>query len=158
MNQTHTPKPQTPRAAKRRQQGFTLIEIMAVVVIMGMLMATLAVGISSQLDKAQISNAKIQIKRIEQALEFYKLDNRRFPNADQGLDALVTKPTAAPVPRDYNPAGYIKSEQLLDPWDAPFNYRIPGEHNPYSFDLWSLGPDGVEGGDDIQNWEGGESN
>ena len=159
MNQNHerlTPPSQEAPAAQRRHQGFTLIEIMAVVVIMGMLMATLAVGISSQLDKAQISNAKIQIKRIEQALEFYKLDNRRFPTADQGLDALRNKPSSPPVPRDYNPAGYIKREQLLDPWDAPFTYQIPGQHNTYSFDIWSLGPDGVEGGDDIQNWESGD--
>jgi len=141
---------------QRRQRGFTLIEIMAVVVIMGMLMATLAVGISSQLDKASISNARIQITRIEQALEFYKLDNRRFPTADQGLDALKTKPSSPPVPKSYNPAGYMKGEQLVDPWDAPFNYRIPGQHNTYSFDLWSLGPDGVEGGDDIGNWETSE--
>ena len=159
MYRTHerlNPPAQEAPAAQRRHQGFTLIEIMAVVVIMGMLMATLAVGISSQLDKAQITNAKIQIKRIEQALEFYKLDNRRFPTADQGLDALRRKPSSPPLPRDYNPAGYIKREQLLDPWDAPFNYQIPGQHNSYSFDIWSLGPDGVEGGDDIQNWESGD--
>lgn len=144
------------RRGPHRREGFTLIEIMAVVVIMGMLMATLAVGISSQLDKAQIANAKIQIKRIEQALEFYKLDNRRFPTEDQGLDALITRPSAPPVPKDYNPAGYISTDQLLDPWDAPFNYRIPGQHNTYSFDIWSLGPDGVEGGDDIRNWDTGD--
>ncbi|MBJ20786.1 MAG: type II secretion system major pseudopilin GspG [bacterium] len=156
MNQTDKRISNPPHAndrLQRRRRGFTLIEIMAVVVIMGMLMATLAVGISSQLDKASISNARIQITRIEQALEFYKLDNRRFPTADQGLDALIAKPSAPPVPRDYNPAGYMKREQLMDPWDAPFNYTVPGEHNAYTFDLWSLGPDGVEGGDDIQNWE-----
>jgi general secretion pathway protein G len=141
-------------AAQRRARsaGFTLIEIMAVVVIMGMLMATLAVGINSQIKKAQLTNAKNQILRIEQALEFYQLDNARFPNADQGLQALVTRPTAPPEPRSYNPAGYIKAEALVDPWDQPFQYRIPGDHNPQSFDIWSLGPDGVESGDDIANW------
>ena len=77
------------RRHTRGSAGFTLIEIMAVVVIMGMLMATLAVGISGQLDRATIANTKTQINRIEQALEFYKLDNKRFPNADQGLDALI---------------------------------------------------------------------
>lgn len=138
---------------ERRRRGFTLIEIMAVVVIMGMLMATLAVGIAGQLDNAQKKNARAQITRIEQALEFYKLDNRRFPTTDQGLDALIEKPTAPPVPKDYNPAGYIKRDALEDPWGQPFEYRVPGENNPYTFDIWSLGPDGVEGGDDIQNWE-----
>ena len=141
-------------SARRRRAGFTLIEIMAVVVIMGMLMATLAVGISGQLAKAEINNAKIQLGRLEQALEFYRLDNRRFPTTDQGLESLLAKPSAPPVPRDYNPAGYLDSrDQLEDPWGQPFQYRMPGDHNPYTFDAWSYGPDGVEGGDDIQNWD-----
>jgi len=146
-------KPARQPEAPRRRRGFTLIEIMAVVVIMGMLMATLAVGIASQIDKANITNAKGQIARIEQALEFYKLDNKRFPNTDQGLDALVNQPSAAPVPKSWTPPGYAKPEVLTDPWDEPFQYRQPGEHNPYTFDIWSYGPDGVEGGDDdITNW------
>ena len=141
------------RPEEKRDKGFTLIEIMAVVVIMGMLMATLAVGVNNQLTKASIANAQGQISRIDQALQFYKLDNKRFPNSDQGLDALVNKPSAAPVPKNYDPAGYIKRDALLDPWDAPFQYRQPGEHNPYTYDIWSYGPDGVEGGeDDITNW------
>lgn len=148
--------PASPARAVRAA-GFTLIEIMAVVVIMGMLMATLAVGIANQLDKARVSNAKAQILRIEQALEFYQLDNARFPTADQGLQALVTRPTSPPEPRSYNPAGYIKPDALKDPWDQPFQYRIPGEHNPQTFDIWSIGPDGVEGGDDITNWSTSES-
>ena len=135
-----------------RRAGFTLIEIMAVVVIMGMLMAALAVGITGQVDRARENTAKTQITRIEQALEFYKLDNKRFPNADQGLQALHTQPSSPPVPKNWNPAGYLKPEALKDPWDEPFQYRIPGTHNPYTFDLWSLGPDGVEGNDDIGNW------
>jgi general secretion pathway protein G len=148
-----TPESQPETRLARRRRGFTLIEIMAVVVIMGMLMATLAVGIAGQLRNAERKNAKAQITRIEQALEFYRLDNRRFPTTDQGLEALVSKPSAPPVPLDYNPAGYIKRDALVDPWGQPFQYRVPGDHNPYTFDIWSLGPDGVEGGDDIQNWE-----
>lgn len=147
---------QTPRPSPHNA-GFTLIEIMAVVVIMGMLMATLAVGIASQLDRARMQNAKAQILRIEQALEFYQLDNARFPTADQGLAALVTRPTTPPEPRSYNPAGYIKGDALVDPWNQPFQYRIPGAHNPQTFDLWSIGPDGVESGDDITNWEKSEN-
>ena len=140
--------------AARRRRGFTLIEIMAVVVIMGMLMATLAVGIAGQLSKAEISNAKAQITRLEQSLEFYRLDNRRFPTTDQGLEALISQPTSPPIPKHYSPAGYLDSRQMLeDPWGEPFQYLMPGEKNPYTFDIWSYGPDGVEGGDDIQNWD-----
>lgn len=147
------PSPSERTRPARRRRGFTLIEIMAVVVIMGMLMATLAVGIAGQLQNAEKKNARAQITRIEQALEFYRLDNRRFPTTEQGLEALVTEPTSPPVPKDYNPAGYIKPEALEDPWGQRFQYRVPGQHNPYTFDIWSLGPDGVEGGDDIQNWD-----
>ena len=142
----------TPHDRSRRD-GFTLIEIMAVVVIMGMLMAVLAVGVSGQIDNARAKTAQLHLSRIGSALEFYKMDNSRFPNTDQGLEALVRQPTAAPLPRNYNPQGYINEEQLVDPWGEPFQYRQPGEHNPYTFDIWSFGPDGVEGGDDdIANW------
>ncbi|MAG34442.1 MAG: type II secretion system protein GspG [Deltaproteobacteria bacterium] len=146
MTQAH----ETP--SQHRRSGFTLIEIMAVVVIMGMLMATLAVGINAQLQSARLKNTQAQILRIEQALEYYQLDNARFPTADQGLEALIRKPTSPPEPRGYNPAGYIKPDALRDPWDQEFHYRIPGEHNPYGVDIWSYGPDGQEGGDDIVNW------
>lgn len=145
---------QNRRNARRQQlrQGFTLIEIMAVVVIMGMLMATLAVGINSQLNNARLKNTQAQILRIEQALEYYQLDNARYPTSDQGLDALINKPTSPPEPRGYNPAGYIKPDALKDPWGMEFQYRVPGEHNPHGVDIWSYGPDGQEGGDDIVNW------
>lgn len=142
---------------RSRRSGFTLIEIMAVVVIMGMLMATLAVGISGQIDKARIATTRTKIIRLEQALEFYQMDNARFPTGDQGLDALVNKTSAPPVPAAFTPGGYIKTEGLVDPWGQPFLYRIPGSNNPHSFDLWSLGPDGVEGSDDIANWKIQES-
>jgi general secretion pathway protein G len=148
---------QSNTAQRPRQAGFTLIEIMAVVVIMGMLMATLAVGISGQIDKARISTTRTKIVRIEQALEFYQMDNARFPTGDQGLDALASKTSSPPVPRSFTPGGYIKADGLTDPWGQPFQYRIPGSNNPHSFDLWSLGPDGVEGSDDIANWTISES-
>jgi general secretion pathway protein G len=140
-----------------RRRGFTLIEIMAVVVIMGMLMATLAVGISGQIDKARISTTRTKIVRIEQALAFYQMDNARFPTDDQGLDALATQTSSPPVPQAFTPGGYIKTDGLVDPWGQPFHYRIPGSNNPHSFDLWSVGPDGVEGDDDIANWTINES-
>jgi len=155
MKKIYDPLEATPDSIatiRRRNAGFTLIEIMAVVVIMGMLMATLAVGISGQIDKARIATTRSKIVRIEQALEFYQMDNARFPTADQGLDALAHKSSSPPVPRAFTPGGYIKSDGLEDPWGQPFQYRIPGSNNPHSFDLWSFGPDGVEGGDDIANW------
>jgi len=155
MKKIYDPLEATPDSIttiRRRNPGFTLIEIMAVVVIMGMLMATLAVGISGQIDKARISTTRTKIVRIEQALEFYQMDNARFPTTDQGLDALAHKTSSPPVPRAFTPGGYIKSDGLEDPWGQAFQYRIPGSNNPHSFDLWSLGPDGVEGGDDIANW------
>ena len=91
MNKYHALEtaPGSAPAERPRSAGFTLIEIMAVVVIMGMLMATLAVGISGQIDKARISTTRVKIVRLEQALEFYQMDNARFPTSDQGLDALV---------------------------------------------------------------------
>ncbi len=139
------------------EAGFTLIEIMAVVVIMGLLMTVLAVGVAGQIDKARINATQAQINRIEQALEFYQMDNARFPTSDQGLSALVSKPSAPPVPRNYTPGGYTKEDSLIDPWGEPLRYRIPGTHNPHAFDLWSLGPDGQEGDDDITNWTTRES-
>lgn len=144
-------------AVRRKKVGFTLIEIMAVVVIMGLLMTVLAVGVNGQIVKARINAAKAQLKRVEMALDFYQLDNARYPTADQGLEALYRAPTAPPVPKQYNPGGYLKQDQLTDPWGTPFQYRIPGAQNPHAFDLWSLGPDGQEGNDDITNWSTGEN-
>ncbi|MEZ4330756.1 MAG: type II secretion system major pseudopilin GspG [Myxococcota bacterium] len=136
-----------------RRSGFTLIEIMAVVMIMGMLMGLLAYGINDRIQVARREMAKGQVARIEQALDFYQLDNARYPTADQGLQALVSRPSAPPEPRNYNPAGYIKPDGLEDPWGEAFRYRIPGEHNPGGVDIWSLGPDTQEGTeDDITNW------
>ncbi|MHA7840213.1 MAG: type II secretion system major pseudopilin GspG [bacterium] len=150
-------RPNETRAARRPSQGFTLIEIMAVVVIMGMLMATLTVVVAGRIESAEIQTAKNQIVRIEQALEFYRLDNARFPTSEQGLVALAEPPSSPPEPRAYQPGGYIKNrESLNDPWGQPFRYRIPGQNNAHSFDIWSLGPDGQEGSeDDIANWSDG---
>lgn len=144
------------RDPKRLRQGFTLIEIMAVVVIMGMLMATLTVVVAGRIESAEIQTARNQIVRLEQALEFYRLDNARFPTTEQGLDALASRPASPPEPRNYQPGGYIRNQDNLnDPWGEPFRYRIPGERNPHSFDIWSVGPDGQEGSeDDITNWAG----
>jgi general secretion pathway protein G len=146
-----------PRA-RRRQGAFTLIEIMAVVLIMGLLMAVVGVNIKSQIDKARLQTARAQLIQLESALEFYRMDNGRYPNTEQGLRALVKKPSGDPQPRNYPPGGYLKkSDAINDPWGEPFRYENPGSHNEHSFDIWSFGADfqaGGEGGDgDIGNWE-----
>lgn len=145
-----------PRAAARTA-GFTLIEIMAVVLIIGLLSTIVGTVVFSQVDKARVTSAAAQMKSIESALEFYRMDNGRYPTTDQGLEALVREPTIEPVPRDYRPEGYLQGGRVPDdPWGEPYQYLAPGQHNQYSFDLWSLGADSAPGGEgndaDIGNW------
>ena len=144
----------------RRSAGFSLLEIMAVVVIMGLLMSIIGVSISGQIDKARLATAKAQIAQLESALELYRMDNGRYPTTVQGLQALISKPGDAPEPRNYPRGGYLtKKDALLDPWSEPFQYASPGTHNSYGFDLWTLGADqaagGEEGDSDIGNWDAG---
>ena len=141
----------------RPQRGFTLIEIMAVVVIMGLLMGIVGTAVFSQIDKARVNTTRAQIDQLEAALTFYQMDNGRFPTTEQGLQALVEQPTSAPEPRNYNAAGYLKKRQVpLDGWGNPYQYAMPGGNNPEGFDLWSLGADGQPGGTgndaDLGNW------
>lgn len=143
-----------------REAAFSLLEIMAVVVIMGLLMSIIGVSISGQIDKARLATAKAQIAQLESALELYRMDNGRYPTTAQGLDALINKPGDAPEPRNYPRGGYVsKTDALLDPWSEPFQYSSPGSHNSHGFDLWTLGADGAPGGEDgdsdIGNWESG---
>jgi len=145
------------RPRRRQVAGFTLIEIMAVVLIIGLLGTIVGAVVFSQVDTARVNTARTQIKQLESALEFYRLDNARYPTTEQGLRALVQKPSSDPVPRSYRPEGYLQGGQVpLDPWGEEFQYRSPGEHNSYSFDLWSLGADSQPGGSDndadIGNW------
>ncbi len=141
----------------RRRRGFTLIEIMAVVLIMGLLAGIVGVAIFGQIDKARVTQTGAQIKQIESALAFYQMDNGRFPTSEQGLQALVAKPNIAPEPRSYRPGGYLQSGSVpVDAWGNEFQYEAPGQLNPGSFDIWSLGADGAPGGADadadIGNW------
>jgi len=150
----HTPE----EFDRRRQRGFTLIEIMAVVLIMGMLMTLVGVAVFQQVDKARVTTAKAKIAQLESALEFYRMDNSRYPSSQQGLISLVVKPQSAPEPRSYPAGGYLKSRgALADPWGEAFRYESPGIKNPHSFDLWSLGADQAEGGEDVNadvgNWD-----
>ena len=141
----------------RRQSAFTLIEIMAVVLIIGLLGGIVGVVIFGQVDRARVTTARTQIKQIESALEFYRLDNGRYPTTEQGLLALVEKPASAPEPRRWRPEGYLQGGVVPpDPWGEAYQYVQPGSENPYTFDLWSLGADSAPAGEgvdaDVGNW------
>lgn len=136
----------------KKQKGFTLLEIMVVVVIMGLLASVVATNVMGSKEEASIKKAKVDIEVFESNLEMYKMDNHRYPTTEQGLDALVNKPTSSPEPKNYRKDGYIK-ELKLDPWDNEYVYVCPGVHNSRSFDIYSMGPDGEpETDDDIGNW------
>ena len=129
----------------RRQQGFTLLEIMVVIVILGLLVAVVAPNVLQNQDRAMVEKARADIAVLEQSLDMYKLDNHVYPTTDQGLMALVKAPQTGPQPKNYRSNGYIK-RLPDDPWGNPYQYIQPGEHGPY--DLYSLGADGEEGGED----------
>jgi len=140
--------------SSRRQQGFTLLEIMVVIVILGLLVAVVAPNVLQNQDRAMVEKARADIAVLEQSLDMYKLDNHVYPTTDQGLMALVKRPETGPSPKNYRSNGYIK-RLPEDPWGNPYNYIQPCEHGPY--DLYSTGADGEEGGEelarDIVNWQ-----
>ncbi len=136
-----------------RHAGFTLIEIMVVVVIIGVLAALLVPKIMSRPDEARVVAAKQDIATLMQALKLYRLDNSRYPSGDQGLQALVSKPTSEPLPNNWKSGGYV--ERLpKDPWGNPYQYLNPGVHG--EIDIFSYGADGKPGGEgidaDIGSW------
>ena len=130
----------------KRRSGFTLVEIMAVVVIIGLLAGIVGPMIWARLEEAKRTTARTQIRSFEQALEMYRMHNSRYPTTQQGLDALVRKPSVAPIPNRYSSEGYIK-EIPLDPWGNPYIYRSPGERQPY--DIISTARTGEEGGEGL---------
>jgi len=136
------------------QSGFTLLEIMVVVVILGILATMVAPQILGRADDARITKAKSDIVSLEAALDLYQLDNYVYPNTSQGLESLATKPTESPEPKNYKKGGYIKSLPQ-DPWGNDYLFLNPGVKGG-SYDLYTLGADGEEGGDgvntDIGNW------
>ncbi len=144
------------RAPRAPEAGFTLIEIMAVVLIIGLLGTVVGVAVFQRVDIARATTAKTQIKRLEGALETYRMDNARYPTTEQGLRALVDAPTSEPAPRNYPPGGYLNGALPRDPWGEPYQYESPGSHNSHTFDLWSYGADGQPGGEgpdaDVGNW------
>ena len=136
--------------------GFTLIEIMVVIVILALLAALVGPKLMGRTDDAKIADARVQIKNIETALKLYKLDNGSYPSTEQGLAALVTKPTAGLIPKNYKEGGYLESKKVpSDPWGNDYLYVSPGEHGDY--DLFSYAADGAKGGEgknaDINSWD-----
>jgi general secretion pathway protein G len=138
---------------KKRHSGFTLIEVMIVIVILGVLAALIVPKVMGRPDEARVAAARQDIFTIMQSLKLYKLDNRRYPTTEQGLAALVQKPSQAPVPQSWSAGGYL--EKLPnDPWGQPYQYLNPGLHG--EIDVMSFGADGQPGGQgadaDIGNW------
>lgn len=140
----------------KRQNGFTLIEIMVVVVILGVLAAFVVPQILSRPDEAKMVKAQQDVIRIESALDMYRLDNGVYPTQGQGLEALVQAPSTPPTPTHYSSSAYLR-RMPTDPWGRPYQYRNPGVHG--DIDVFSLGADGREGGEesnsDIGNWKVG---
>ena len=132
-------------AAKARQSGFTLIEIMVVVIIIGLLASVAVPTVMDRVDESRIQKAKADFKALQTALKLYRIDNFVYPTTEQGLEALVSKPSIAPVPRNWKSSGYIDQLQL-DPWGRAYLYASPGEGHEY--DIYTLGADGVSGGED----------
>jgi len=137
----------------KKNQGFTLIEIIVVVVIIGILASFIAPKFLGRTDEARVVKAKSDIQQIQSALNLYKLDNYVYPTTDQGLQALVEKPSSDPIPNNWKDGGYLQKLRK-DPWQRDYLYLNPGEHG--EVDIYSLGADGVEGGEgfnaDIGNW------
>lgn len=143
-----------PSAAARRAAGFTLIEIMVVVVILGILAALVLPNVIGNVDTAQVAKVKQDMQAFETALSLYRLDNYKYPTNDQGLQALVQQPND-PTVRNWKPGGYLRGGVRKDPWQRDYVYVYPGTHGN-EYDLFTLGADGQEGGEginaDIGNW------
>lgn len=135
------------------QKGFTLIEVMVVVVILSILAAVVVPRIMDNPDKARVTKARQDIRAIESALNLYRLDNFQYPSTDQGLEALVEQPSGSPEPRNWKAGGYL-DRLPQDPWGNDYQYLSPGENG--EIDIYSLGADASPGGEgpaeDIGNW------
>ena len=154
LDSTPTPDALTgaARAASVRQRGFTLIELMVVMAIIGVLAALIVPNVLGRADDARITAARTDVGNLMQALKLYKLDNQRFPSTEQGLNALVLKPTTEPVPGNWKP--YL-DKLPSDPWGRPYQYLNPGIKG--EVDVLSFGADGQAGGEgnnaDLGSWQ-----
>jgi general secretion pathway protein G len=151
MNPSHAPTPRHGRVAAHL--GFTLIEVMVVVIILGILAALVVPKIMDRPDAARVTKARHDIRAIQSALDLYRLDNFVYPSTDQGLEALVSRPAGAPEAKNWKSGGYL-DRMPVDPWGNPYQYLNPGVHG--EIDLFSLGADGQAGGEgvseDVGNW------
>jgi general secretion pathway protein G len=149
---THPSPRRSLQQTPRRPRGFTLIELMVVLVIIGVLGALIVPSLLDRADDARVTAAKTDINNVMQALKLYKLDNQRYPSSEQGLDALVKKPTAGAVPPNWKP--YV-DKLPADPWGRPYGYLNPGIKG--EIDVFSYGADGLQGGEgknaDIGSWQ-----
>ena len=148
----------SPRATRKifgkSSHGFTLIEVMVVIVILAVLAALIVPKVMGRPDEARITAARQDIASVIQALKLYRLDNMRYPTTEQGLQALVKQPTTPPVPQNWKGNGYLE-RMPKDPWGQPYQYLQPGLHG--EIDVFSLGADGAPGGEgsdaDIGPWD-----
>lgn len=142
----------------RHQQGFSLIEILVVLVIMGLLISVVAPTVLNSADDARVQKVQADFKAIETALKIYRLDNFVYPSTEQGLVALIEPSTLSPEPRNFKDGGYLQ-EMPLDPWGREYLYLSPGENG--EVDLFSYGADGLPGGEgqnkDLGNWSSDNS-
>jgi general secretion pathway protein G len=156
MNPTHSFPAHLKNSAigkrLRRTKGFTLIELMVVLVIIGVLAALIVPNVLDRADDARVAAAKTDVNNLVQALKLYRLDNQRYPTAEQGLQALITKPTASPIPPNWKP--YV-DKLPSDPWSRPYQYLNPGIKG--EIDILSFGADGQPGGEgknaDVGSWQ-----
>ncbi|MCG8503191.1 MAG: type II secretion system major pseudopilin GspG [Sphingomonadales bacterium] len=141
-------------AGRDAEAGFTLVEIMVVIVIIGLLTTVVVINVLPSQDRAMVEKARADIQLLEKALEMYRMDNLSFPSVEEGLEALVTPPEGLRRPARYRQDGYVR-RLPDDPWGNPYQYVYPGEHSV--FDVYSLGADGQLGGEelnaDVGNWQ-----